>query len=285
MGAAIQAGILGGEVKKDILLLDITPLSLGIETLGGVATRLIERNTTIPTSKSQIFSTAADNQSVVDINVLQGERSMAKDDTSLGRFQLIGIPLAPRGIPQIEVTFDIDANGIVNVKAKDLGTQKEQKITITASTGLSEEEIDKKIKESEQFAEEDKRLKEKVELRNQSDTLIYSVEKTLKESGDKVSEDEKNKITEDIKDLKKALEEDDVEKIKSNIEKLTTSSHKLAEEIYKKASAQTEQQEANKESEKGSEADKKDEKEEEKVVDADYEVEKDEDKKDEDKKD
>lgn len=281
MGAAIQAGILGGEVKKDILLLDITPLSLGIETLGGVATKLIERNTTIPTSKSQIFSTAADNQTVVDINVLQGERSMAKDDTSLGRFQLVGIPLAPRGVPQIEVTFDIDANGIVNVKAKDLGTQKEQKITITASTGLSEEEIDKKVKESEQFAEEDKKLKEKVELRNQSDTLIYSVEKTLKESGDKVSEDEKNKITEDIKDLKKALEEDDVEKIKANIEKLTTSSHKLAEEIYKKASAQTEQQEANKESEKGSEADKKDEKEEEKVVDADFEVEKDEDKKDE----
>lgn len=285
MGAAIQAGILGGEVKKDILLLDITPLSLGIETLGGVATKLIERNTTIPTSKGQIFSTAADNQTVVDINVLQGERSMAKDDTSLGRFQLVGIPLAPRGIPQIEVTFDIDANGIVNVKAKDLGTQKEQKITITASTGLSEEEINKKVKESEQFAEEDKRLKEKVELRNQSDTLIYSVEKTLKESGDKVSEDEKNKITEDIKDLKNALEEDDVEKIKANIEKLTTSSHKLAEEIYKKASAQTEQQEANKESEKGSEADKKDEKEEEKVVDADFEVEKDEDKKDEDKKD
>lgn len=285
MGAAIQAGILGGEVKKDILLLDITPLSLGIETLGGVATKLIERNTTIPTSKSQIFSTAADNQTVVDINVLQGERSMAKDDTSLGRFQLVGIPLAPRGVPQIEVTFDIDANGIVNVKAKDLGTQKEQKITITASTGLSEEEIDKKIKESEQFAEEDKKLKEKVELRNQSDTLIYSVEKTLKESGDKVSEDEKNKITEDIKDLKKALEEDDVEKIKSNIEKLTTSSHKLAEEIYKQASAQTEQQEANKEDEKASEADEKDEKEEEKVVDADFEVEKDEDKKDEDKKD
>lgn len=285
MGAAIQAGILGGEVKKDILLLDITPLSLGIETLGGVATKLIERNTTIPTSKSQIFSTAADNQTVVDINILQGERSMAKDDTSLGRFQLVGIPLSPRGIPQIEVTFDIDANGIVNVKAKDLGTQKEQKITITASTGLSEEEINKKVKEAEQFSEEDKKLKEKIELRNQADTLIYSVEKTLKESGDKVSEDEKNKITEDIKDLKKALEEDDVEKIKANIEKLTTSSHKLAEEIYKKASAQTEQQEAAKESEKASEADTKDEKEEEKVVDADFEVEKDEDKKDEDKKD
>ena len=285
MGAAIQAGILGGEVKKDILLLDITPLSLGIETLGGVATRLIEKNTTIPTSKSQIFSTAADNQSVVDINVLQGERSMAKDDTSLGRFQLVGIPLAPRGIPQIEVTFDIDVNGIVNVKAKDLGTQKEQKITITASSGLTDEEIDKKVKEAEQYAEDDKKLKEKIEFRNQADTLIYSVEKTLKESGDKISEDEKNKINEDIKDLKKALEEDDLEKIKSNIEKLTTSSHKLAEEIYKKASAQTQQQEANKESEKSSEADKKNEKkDEEKVVDADYEVEKDEEKKDEDKK-
>jgi molecular chaperone DnaK len=255
VGAAIQAGILGGEVKKDILLLDVTPLSLGIETLGGVATKLIERNTTIPTSKSQIFSTAADNQSAVDINVLQGERSMAKDDTSLGRFQLVGIPPAPRGIPQIEVTFDIDASGIVNVKAKDLGTEKEQKITITASSGLSDEEIDKKVKEAEKYSEEDNKLKEKIELRNQADNLIYSVEKTIKESGDKVSEDEKNKITEDIKDLRKALEEDDVEKIKSNIEKLTTSSHKLAEEIYKKASAQTQQEEANKESEKTSGAD------------------------------
>ncbi|HAJ34005.1 MAG TPA: molecular chaperone DnaK [Candidatus Atribacteria bacterium] len=280
MGAAIQAGILGGEVKKDILLLDVTPLSLGIETLGGVCTRLIERNTTIPTSKSQIFSTAADNQPTVDINVLQGERPMAKDNTSLGRFQLTGIPPAPRGIPQIEVTFDIDRNGIINVKAKDLGTQKEQKITITASSGLTDEEIDKKVKEAEQYAEEDKKLKEKIELRNQADTLIYTVEKTLKESGDKISEEEKNNITENIKDLRKALEEDDVEKIKSNIEKLTTSSHKLAEEIYKKASAQTQQQKANKESEKASEADKKDEKGEEKVVDADYEVEKDEDKKD-----
>lgn len=280
MGAAIQAGILGGEVKKDILLLDITPLSLGIETLGGVATKLIERNTTIPTSKSQIFSTAADNQTVVDINVLQGERSMAKDDTSLGRFQLVGIPLAPRGLPQIEVTFDIDANGIVNVKAKDLGTQKEQKITITASTGLSEEEINKKVKEAEQFSEEDKKLKEKIELRNQADTLIYSVEKTLKESGDEVSEDEKSQITEIIKELRKALEEDDVEKIKSNIEKLTTSSHKLAEEIYKKASAQTQQQEAAKEDKKGNQSETEEKKEEEKVVDADFEVEKDEDKKD-----
>jgi len=278
VGAAIQAGILKGEVK-DVLLLDVTPLSLGIETLGGVATRLIERNTTIPASKSQIFSTAADNQTAVDINVLQGERPMAKDNTSLGRFQLVGIPPAPRGIPQIEVSFDIDASGILNVKAKDLGTNKEQKITITASTGLTEEEIQKKVKEAEQYAEEDKKMKEKIELRNQADTLIYSVEKTMKDSEGKVSEDEKNKINEDIKDLKKALEEDDVEKIKLGIEKLTASSHKLAEEIYKKATAQTQQQEANKESYKGSQAEKKEEKEEEKVVDAEYEVEKDEDKK------
>ena len=281
MGAAIQAGQLGGELKdKEILLLDVTPLSLGIETLGGIATKLIEKNTTIPTSKSQIFSTAADNQSAVDINVLQGERPMAKDDTSLGRFQLVGIPLAPRGIPQIEVTFDIDVNGIVNVKAKDLGTGKEQKITITASSGLTDEEIDKKLKEAEQYAEEDKKLKEKIELRNQADTLIYTVEKTLKESGDKVSEDEKNNITENIKDLRKALEEDDADKIKSNVEKLTTSSHKLAEEIYKKASAQTQQQETAEEGEKSNQSETGEKKGEEKVVDADYEVEKDEDKKD-----
>ena len=280
MGAAIQAGILSGEVKKDILLLDVTPLSLGIETLGGVCTRLIDRNTTIPTSKSQIFSTAADNQSAVDINILQGERPMAKDNTSLGRFQLTGIPSAPRGMPQIEVTFDIDTNGILNVKAKDLGTQKEQKITITASSGLSKEEIEKKVKEAEQHAEDNKKLKEKIEIRNQADTLIYTVEKTLKESGDKVSEEDKNRTNEDIKDLKQALEEDDVEKIKSGIEKLTSSSHKLAEEIYKKASTQTQQQEKNTESETSGETDKKDEKEEEKVVDADYEVENDKDKED-----
>ena len=279
MGAAIQAGILGGEVKKDILLLDVTPLSLGIETLGGVATRLIERNSTIPTSKSQIFSTAADNQSAVDINILQGERSMAKDDTSLGRFQLIGIPLAPRGIPQIEVTFDIDRNGIINVKAKDLGTQKEQKITITASSGLTDEEIDKKVKEAEQFAEEDKKLKEKIELKNQADTLIYSVEKTLKESGDKISEEEKTEIDENIKDLKKALEEDNAENIKAGIEKLTASSHKMAEEIYKKATAETQQQETAKEGEESKQSETEENKDEEKVVDADYEVEKDEDKK------
>ena len=280
MGAAIQAGQLGGELKdRQILLLDVTPLSLGIETLGGVATKLIDRNTTIPTSKSQIFSTAADNQSAVDINILQGERSMAKDNTSLGRFQLTGIPSAPRGMPQIEVSFDIDTNGILNVKAKDLGTQKEQKITITASSGLSKDEIDKKVKEAEQYAEEDKKLKEKIEFRNQADTLIYSVEKTLKESGDKVSEEDKNRANEDIKDLKKSLEEDEVEKIKSNIEKLTTSSHKLAEEIYKKASTQTQQQETAEEEEKSDQPETEEKKDEEKVVDADYEVEKDEDKK------
>jgi len=279
VGAAIQAGILKGEVK-DILLLDVTPLSLGIETLGGVATRLIERNTTIPTSKSQIFSTAADDQTAVDINILQGERPMAKDNTSLGRFQLIGIPPAPRGIPQIEVSFDINANGILNVKAKDLGTNKEQKVTITASTGLTKEEIQKKVKEAEQYAEEDKKIKEKIELRNQADNLIYSVEKTMKESGDKVSEDEKNEITENIKDLKKALEEDDIDNMKSSIEKLTTSSHKLAEEIYKKASAQPEQQETKKDNNESEQSKTQEEKGKEKVVDADYEVEKDQDKED-----
>ena len=283
MGAAIQAGILGGEIKKDILLLDVTPLSLGIETLGGVATRLIERNATIPTSKSQIFSTAADNQSAVDINILQGERPLAKDNTSLGRFQLIGIPPSPRGIPQIEVSFDIDANGILNVKAKDLGTKKEQKITITASTGLSEDEIKKKMKEAEQYAEEDKKIKEKIELKNQADTLIYSVEKTLKDSGDKIDETEKNKINDDIKNLRKTLDEDNIENIKSGIEKLTTSSHKLAEEIYKEASAQAEKQKTSGESEKGNQSKTEEKKDEDKVVDADYEVEKDEDKK-EDKK-
>jgi len=278
IGAAIQAGILKGEVK-DILLLDVTPLSLGIETLGGVFTKLIERNTTIPTSKSQIFSTAADNQTAVDINVLQGERPMAKDNTSLGRFQLIGIPPAPRGVPQIEVTFDIDSNGILNVKAKDLGTGKEQKITITASSGLTEEEIKRKIKEAEEYAEEDKKIKEKIELRNQADNLIYTVEKTLKESSDKIDQWEKDRIEQDIKDLKKALEEDKMEGIKSGIEKLTTSSHKLAEEIYKRASAQSKEQSRGEEKKEETESKTSEAKEEEKVVDAEYEVEKDEDNK------
>ena len=280
IGAAIQAGILKGDVK-DVLLLDVTPLSLGIETLGGVSTRLIERNTTIPTSKSQIFSTAADNQNAVDINILQGERSMAKDNTSLGRFQLVGIPPAPRGMPQIEVTFDIDASGILNVKAKDLGTSKEQKITITASTGLNDEEIEKKIKESEQFAEEDKKIKEKIEQKNKADNLIYSVEKTIKDSGDKISESDKSNIEEDIKNLRKAIEEDNLENIKSGIEKLTESSHKMAEEIYKKtAEAQNQQQEQAKETTGNEQQEEAKNEDEEKVVDADFEVEKDDEKKD-----
>jgi len=280
IGAAIQAGILKGDVK-DVLLLDVTPLSLGIETLGGVSTRLIERNTTIPTSKSQIFSTAADNQNAVDINILQGERSMSKDNTSLGRFQLVGIPPAPRGMPQIEVTFDIDASGILNVKAKDLGTSKEQKITITASTGLNEEEIDKKIKESEKYAEEDKNIKEKIEHKNKADNLIYSVEKTLKDTGDKVSDSEKAQIEENIKSLRKAMEEDNLENIKSGIEKLTESSHKMAEEIYKKAAAeQSQQQEQTKEAPENEQQEEPKKEDKEKVVDADFEVEKDDEKKD-----
>jgi len=280
IGAAIQAGILKGDVK-DVLLLDVTPLSLGIETLGGVSTRLIERNTTIPTSKSQIFSTAADNQNAVDINILQGERSMANDNTSLGRFQLVGIPPAPRGMPQIEVTFDIDASGILNVKAKDLGTSKEQKITITASTGLNEEEIEKKIKESEQHAEEDKKIKEKIEQKNKADNLIYSVEKTLKDSGDKISETEKSNIEENIKDLRKAIEEGNLENIKSGIDKLTESSHKMAEEIYKKTAAPENQQQEQARDATGTEEqqEKAKSENEEKVVDADFEVEKDDEKK------
>ena len=241
MGAAIQAGKLKGDVK-DIQLLDVTPLSLGIETLGGVATKLIEKNTTIPASRKQIFSTATDNQTAVDINVLQGERQMAKDNTSLGRFQLVGIPPAPRGVPQIEVSFDIDANGILNVKAKDKGTGKEQKITIKHSSGLSEEEIQKKVKEAEQYAEEDRKQKEKVELHNQADNLIYATEKSLKDAGDKVSDNLKNEINTNIQDLRKAMQDDDLDKMKSGIETLTNTSHKLAEEVYKQSSDQGQQQ-------------------------------------------
>ena len=234
VGASIQAGVLTGEVK-DVLLLDVTPLSLSIETLGGVATKLIERNTTIPTKKSQIFSTAADNQTAVDIHVLQGEREMAADNITLGRFQLSGIPAAPRGIPQIEVTFDIDANGIVNVSAKDLGTGKEQKITITSSSKLSDEEIQQKVKEAEQYAEADKQKKEAIEARNQAETLVYETEKALKELEGKVSEEEKNQVIAAKEDLSKALEGNDTEAIKAKTEALTTQFHALSTKLYQQA--------------------------------------------------
>ncbi len=237
VGAAIQAGVLTGDVK-DVLLLDVTPLSLGIETLGGVMTKLIEKNTTIPTRKSQIFSTAADNQPAVSIHVLQGERSMASDNRTLGRFELVGIPMAPRGIPQIEVTFDIDANGIVHVSAKDLGTGKEQSIKITASSGMSEEEINKLVKDAEAHAEEDKKKKELIDARNQADTLMYSVEKNVKEFGDKIDASEKAKIEDAIARVKKAIAGDDIEEIKAAQEQLSEASHKLAEAMYAKAGQQ-----------------------------------------------
>ena len=234
IGAAIQAGVLTGEVN-DVLLLDVTPLSLSIETLGGVATKLIERNTTIPTKKSQIFSTAADNQSAVDIHVMQGEREMAAGNTTLGRFQLTGIPPAPRGVPQIEVTFDIDANGIVNVSAKDMGTGKEQSITITSSTKLSDEEINQKVAEAEKYAEEDKARKEEVEVRNQAETLIYETEKNVSQLGDQLSEDEKNTINAAKEDLKSVMENGTVDQIKEKTEKLTEQFHTISAKMYQQA--------------------------------------------------
>jgi len=240
MGAAIQAGVLGGEVK-DLLLLDVTPLSLGIETLGGVATRLIERNTTIPTKKSQIFTTAADNQTSVEVNVLQGERPFARDNISLGRFTLVGLPPAPRGIPQIEVTFDIDANGIIHVSAKDLATKKEQKITITAPHKLNKEEIDAKIKEAERFASEDSQRREEIEVKNQADSLIYSSEKMLKEAGDVATADQKDKIQKGISELKEAMAGDDVAKIKAKTESLQSAIYELSSAMYQKASQQQQQ--------------------------------------------
>lgn len=253
IGAAIQGGVLTGEVK-DLLLLDVTPLSLGIETMGGVMTRLIERNTTIPAKKSQIFSTAADGQTAVDIHVLQGEREFAHDNTTLGRFQLTGIPAAPRGVPQIEVTFDIDANGIVNVHAKDLGSGNEQKITITASTKLSEEEINKKVREAEQFAQEDKKKKEAVEVKNNAESLVYQTEKTLKDLEGKISEEEKSAVTSKLEELKTALTTDNTEDIKAKNDALTQEFYKISEKLYQNAKPQGAEQ-------------KKDD-----VVDADYEV-------------
>ncbi len=235
IGAAIQGGVLKGDVK-DVLLLDVTPLSLGIETLGGVMTRLIEKNTTIPTKKSQIFSTAADNQPAVSIHVLQGEREMAEGNKTMGRFELVGIPPAPRGVPQIEVTFDIDANGIVNVSAKDMATGKEQSIQITASSGLSQEEIDKLVKDAELHSEDDKKKKELVEARNQADALIYQTEKSIKDLGDKVDAETKSKVEAAIGPLKKAIEGDDSAEIKRLSEELTQASHKVAEAMYQQAS-------------------------------------------------
>ncbi len=231
LGAAIQAGVLGGEVK-DLLLLDVTPLSLGIETLGGVCTKLIERNTTIPTKKSQVFSTAADNQTDVEIHVLQGEREMAAGNKTLGRFTLTGIPAAPRGVPQIEVTFDIDANGIVNVSAKDLGTGKEQKITIQASTNLSDADIDKAVKEAEQYAEEDKKRKEEIDVRNNADSMVYQAEKTINELGDKIPAEEKSAFEAEIANVKTALSGQDVDKIKDATDKLTKKFHEFSEKLY-----------------------------------------------------
>ncbi|MDU1856246.1 MAG: Hsp70 family protein, partial [Clostridium baratii] len=237
IGAAIQAGVLTGEVK-DVLLLDVTPLTLGIETLGGVATPLIERNTTIPAKKSQVFSTAADGQTSVEIHVVQGERQMAADNKTLGRFTLSGIAPAPRGIPQIEVTFDIDANGIVKVSAMDKGTGKEANITITASTNLSEDEVDKAVKEAEKFAEEDKKRKESIEVKNNADQVVYQTEKTLEELGDKVSADDKAKVTAKLEEVKKIKDSDDIEGIKKAIDELTQEFYAISSKIYQEAGAQ-----------------------------------------------
>ena len=260
MGAAIQAGVLTGEVK-DVVLLDVTPLSLGIETLGGVSTRLIERNTTIPTKKSEIFSTAADNQTSVEINVLQGEREFGRDNVSLGKFHLMGILPAPRGVPQIEVTFDIDSNGIINVAAKDLGTGKKQTITITASTKLSQSEIDKMVEEAKKFEEEDKKRREIVETKNQAENLIYTTEKSLTDLGDKVNNNERTRINEIIERLKETIKKEDVHKIQSEMKELTQAFHDISIRTYQQTGQQDKQREKPKE-----------EKKEEGAVDAEYKV-------------
>jgi len=271
LGAAIQGAVLAGEVH-DVLLLDVTPLSLGIETLGSVCTVLIPRNTTIPTNKKEIFSTAADNQTAVDIHVLQGERSMATDNRTLGRFQLAGIPSAPRGVPQVEVSFDIDANGILHVSAKDLGTGKEQSIQIQSSSGLSEDEVKKMQSDAESHAEEDKKKRELVDVLNQADQVIYSTENTLKEHGDKVGEAEKENINQALEKLKKAKDEKNVDEIKKTIDELQAASHKLAQAMYEDT-AKSQQQAAGKETEENpSEKESKKGKDEEDVIDADYEV-------------
>ncbi len=257
VGAAVQGGVLGGDVK-DITLLDVTPLSLGLETLGGVMTKLIDRNTTIPVEKKQIFSTASDNQPGVEIHILQGEREMAEDNKTLGRFILDGIPPAPRGIPQIEVIFTIDANGILNVNAKDLATNKEQKITITASTGLKDEEIESMVEEAAKHAEEDKKKKERAEKRNNADSLCFSIERLLKENGDKIEDDEKKDLEEGVEEVKKLLEKTDFdeEELEKKVEKLTERMQEVSKKMYEKASKES----AGEKKEKGKENDKKEEK-------------------------
>ena len=271
IGAAIQGGVLGGEVK-DILLLDVTPLSLGIETVGGVFTRLIDRNTTIPTKKSQIFSTAADGQTSVEVHVLQGEREMAQYNKTLGRFQLAGIAPAPRGVPQIEVTFDIDANGIVHVSAKDLGTGNEQQVTITASSNLSEEEIKRAVDEAEQFAGEDKKRKEEVEVRNQADQLVYTTEKSMKEMADKLDANDKESIEKALADLKKTLEGSDIEMIKTATEHLTEVSYNAFGKVYQQQAAQQQAGQQAGGANYGAQQGGANEPHDDNVVDADYEV-------------
>lgn len=268
LGAAIQAGVIAGEVKE-MLLLDVTPLTLGVETLGGIFTHLITRNTTIPTKKSQIFTTAADFQTAVTIHVLQGERPIAADNTSLGRFDLVGIPPAPRGIPQIEVTFDIDVNGILNVSAKDLGTGKEQAMKITAPTKLSREEIDRMIKEAEKFAEQDKKRREEAELRNQADSLAYTAEKTVKDLGDKITKEQREKIEKEVKEVREALAGKDIQKIKDRMESLKKVLGEVSAAVYRKVEEERAREEKERPKEKPPEEKKRDEK----VIDAEFKVE------------